>query len=175
MTAVVPPNPERKKWVGIVENQKHVFFVKKIPSDHLQHQRKNQNQLQKKNQSLNRNQNQSRKSHKRVLRKSKSLLSISNTILTCWFEGHQQRPLWWQRWRHWKMARRIWVASMVTWTLSGGPALCTKGSPQLSQGPFSFPGRFSSTALSPIGSRRRWQMTTTSGWVFFLQIPALFL
>ena len=74
------------------------------------------------------------------------------------------------------MARRIWVASMVTWTLSGGQsALCTKGSPQLSQGPFSFPGRFSSMALSPIGSRRRWQMTTTSGWVFFLQIPALFL
>ena len=28
MTAVVPPNPERKKWVGIVENQKHVFCKK---------------------------------------------------------------------------------------------------------------------------------------------------
>ena len=36
-------------------------------------------------------------------------------------------------------------------------------------GPLSFPGRFSSTALSPIGSRRRWQMTTTSGWVFFFK------
>ena len=30
VTAVVPPNPERKKWVGIVENQKHVFCKKKI-------------------------------------------------------------------------------------------------------------------------------------------------
>ena len=105
-----------------MKNERH-DILQMLPPDHLQHrQRKqnqswSQNQLWKKNQSLNQNQNQnqSQKSHKRVLRKSKSLLSISNTILTCWFEGHQQRPLWWQRWRrHWKMVRKTCLPSLVT-------------------------------------------------------------
>lgn len=116
----------RAKKVGYkskkMKNERHDIW-QMLPPDHLQHrQRKqnqswSQNQLWKKNQSLNQNQNQnqSQKSHKRVLRKSKSLLSISNTILTCWFEGHQQRPLWWQRWRHhWKMVRKTCRPSLVT-------------------------------------------------------------
>ena len=123
---MVPPNPERKKWVLFSAIILFLFFVKKLHSfpdrpQKNQSQNRSLNQLKNQNQSRNLSQKQNQRSLKRVPRKSKSHFEqkITWQLIGC-FTGQRQRRRWWRRWLPlWRTARRTWAASMATWTPPG--------------------------------------------------------